>query len=265
VGTTNRTKLRDYETALSEETAMILRVHPSNFRIVGFTEAPDLTDLAELAKRAGAILFEDAGSGALVDLSEFGLTEEPVINRSIADGADLVSFSADKLMGGPQAGIIVGRRDLIEKIRSHPLYRALRVDKIAYAALEATLRSYLTDRHFEEVPTLKMLFAPANEIRERSELVVESITSKAGEALRLEIIDGESVIGGGSAPDVKPATALISATIRGLKAEELESRLRGNDPPVIARIAGDKVLIDLRTVRPDEESELVEAVAAVSA
>ena len=263
VGTTNRTKLRDYETALSPATAMILRVHPSNYRVVGFTETPQLADLADLAHRSGVILFEDAGSGAMTDLSGFGLSGEPLIADSLRDGADLVSFSGDKLLGGPQAGIIAGKRELVEKIRRHPLYRALRVDKIVYAALEATLRSYLTGKQFEEIPTLRMLAAGEAEIRVRANAFIEKASDEVGDALRLGIVEGESVIGGGSAPDFKPGTALISVGVVGVRPEEVEKRLRENEPPVIARIAYDRVVMDLRTVDPSEEPDLIEALASV--
>ena len=262
VGTTNRTKLRDYETALSPDTAMIMRVHPSNYRIIGFTETPRLADLAELSRNKGVILFEDAGSGALADLSAFGLGDEPLISRSIADGADLVAFSGDKLLGGPQAGIIAGRAELVEKIRHHPLYRALRVNKMVYAALESTLGSFLRGTQFEEVPTLRMLAAGKNEIRERAEKLVASVAASGAKAT-LNVIEGESVIGGGSAPGVKPRTALITVDVEGMRATEIESRLRANDPPVIARIEDEKVVVDLRTVDVAEEEELKVAIATL--
>jgi L-seryl-tRNA(Ser) seleniumtransferase len=207
------------------------------------------------------ILFEDAGSGAQAGLSAFGLGDEPLISRSIEDGADLVAFSGDKLLGGPQAGIIAGSAELIEKIRRHPLYRALRVDKLAYAALEATLGAYLKGTQFEEVPTLRMIAAGEADIRERAEKFVASI---AAGGVNLSIAEGESVIGGGSAPDVKPRTALISIDVAGFRAAEVESRLRSNEPPVITRIEGDRVIIDLRTVEPSEETELARAVAALT-
>jgi L-seryl-tRNA(Ser) seleniumtransferase len=263
VGTTNRTKLRDYETALSPATAMILRVHPSNYRVVGFTETPRLADLADLAHRSGVILFEDAGSGAMTDLSGFGLSGEPLIASSLKDGADLVSFSGDKLLGGPQAGIIAGKSELVEKIRRHPLYRALRVDKIVYAALEATLHSYLKGKQFEEIPTLRMLAASEAEIKERANALVERVAAKSDVGLRLEVVSGESVIGGGSAPDFKPGTALIAIEAEGATAELIESRLRENTPPVIARIADDRVVMDLRTVDPSEEADVIEALVSV--
>jgi L-seryl-tRNA(Ser) seleniumtransferase len=263
VGTTNRTKLRDYETALSPDTAMIMRVHPSNYRIIGFTETPRLADLAELSRNKGVILFEDAGSGAVADLSAFGLGDEPLISRSIADGSDLVAFSGDKLLGGPQAGIIAGRSELVEKIRHHPLYRALRVNKMVYAALEATLGAFTRGKQFEEVPTLRMLGAGKNEIRERAEKLVASVAASGAKAT-LNVIEGDSVIGGGSAPAVKPRTALITVDVAGMRATEIESRLRANDPPVIARIEDEKVVVDLRTVDVAEEEELKGAIAALA-
>ena len=198
----------------------------------------------------------------MTELSGFGLSGEPLIADSLKNGADLVSFSGDKLLGGPQAGIIAGKSELVEKIRRHPLYRALRVDKIVNAALEATLRSYLRGKQFEEIPTLRMLAASESEIRERTEAFIERLSAKAGEALRMEIVDGESVIGGGSAPDFKPGTALIAIETEGAAAELTESRLRENIPPVIARIADDRVVMDLRTVDPSEESELIEALVS---
>ena len=264
VGTTNRTKLRDLETALSPATAMIMRVHPSNYRIVGFTEKPKLIDLAELAHRSGVILFEDAGSGAVIDMSDFGLMDEPLVADSLKCGADLVSFSGDKLLGGPQAGIIVGKRELVETIRRHPLYRALRVDKIVYAALEATLRSYMTESHLEQIPTLRMMTATQDDIRARAEGMIAKIVTEAGRDLRLEIVEGESVVGGGSAPDFKPKTALITIEMENAEPEDVERALRDNVPPVISRIMDDRVVMDLRTVDPTEEEELIEAIVSLA-
>lgn len=261
VGTTNRTKLRDYEAAFSNETAMILRVHPSNYRIIGFTETPRLSELSALARRHGAILFEDAGSGALCDLAPLGLGDEPLISRSIVDGADLVAFSGDKLLGGPQAGIIAGKIELVEKLRRHPLYRALRVDKIAYAALEATLDSYLREAQMTEIPTLRMLAESIEDIAARVDRFIETASGIGGIRAQLGIVEGESVVGGGSAPEVRPPTVLISVSVEGAKAEEIESALRGGDPPVVARIANEKVVLDLRTVDASEDAELMNALA----
>lgn len=260
VGTTNRTKLKDYEKAIGENTGMILRVHPSNYRIVGFTESPSLSDLADLARQNDLILYEDSGSGALVDLSAYGMSDEPVIGDSIKAGVDLVSFSGDKLLGAAQAGIVVGRRDLIERLRKHPLFRALRVDKLAYTALQATLESYARQAQFSEVPVLKMLSATEEEIAERSRAFAVSLAEKAGAKLTVGIIDGESVIGGGSAPTVRRTTKLIAISKPDFSADRLEAALRKCDPPVIARIAEGKVVIDLRTITSDEESILRNAI-----
>lgn len=264
VGTTNRTKLKDYEMAISERTGLILRVHPSNYRITGFTERPQVADLAALAHRNSIPLFEDAGSGALVDLAEFGLSEEPLIADSIAAGADIVSFSGDKLLGGVQAGFIVGRKDLIESIRKHPLYRAFRVDKLAYAAIEATLESFVRGTHLTEIPVLQMLSMSQEMLNKRAESLKERIFSKAGDSIMMEIIEGESVIGGGSAPDVKPKTWLLCIVKAGMKPDAIEKSLRDFEIPVIARILDGRVVIDLRTVFEDEEETLIDAIASLA-
>lgn len=260
VGTTNRTKLSDYEKPIGDNTAMILKVHPSNYKIIGFTETPELAELAEMAHRNGVLLYEDAGSGAMFDLSKYGLDDEPVISQSIAAGVDIVSFSGDKLLGGPQAGLIVGRRDLIEKIRRHPLYRALRVDKLINAALEATLESFARETALADVPVLRMLSMTAEELANRCRTFAQKFAEKAGgkTALQIEIIIGNSVVGGGSAPGVHPETTLLAFTHQTRSAAELEQTLRDSDPPVIARILDDRVLIDLRTVAENEEEELLE-------
>ncbi|MFN6964527.1 MAG: L-seryl-tRNA(Sec) selenium transferase [Pyrinomonadaceae bacterium] len=260
VGTTNRTKLADYERAIGENTAVLLRVHPSNFRIVGFTAAPAIADLAELAHERGILLIEDAGSGATAELRELGITDEPVIAESIAAGADIVTFSGDKLLGGPQAGLIVGRRELVERVRRHPLYRALRVDKLIYAALEATLDAHLSGRAAGEVPVLKMLAAGSGEIRRRAEALVDAI---AGPSLTAELIDGLSAVGGGSAPLEQPFTTLIALRHSERTAAEMEASLRAGRPPVVARIADDRLLIDLRTVAAEDEGLLRDALSAL--
>ena len=265
VGTTNRTKISDYRQAISERTRLILRVHPSNYRIVGFTAAPELAELAELAHEAGLPLYEDAGSGALLDLGSFRLGDEPLISESVARGADVVSFSGDKLLGGPQAGLIVGRREMVERLRRNPLYRALRADKLALAALEATLDSYARGAALKEVPALRALSATAEEIRARAERLLARLRTDAGAgALKAEIVEGRSAIGGGSAPTVHPRTALIALTHETRTAESLESSLRLSSPPVIARIAEGRVLLDLRTVaEEEEEEELLAALASI--
>ncbi len=261
VGTTNRTKLSDYERAIGANTKLVLRVHPSNYRIVGFTETPSLASLAELAHRREILLYEDAGSGAILDLAEFGL-DEPLISRSIADGADIVTFSGDKLLGGAQAGLIVGRRPLIEQIRKHPLYRALRVDKLILAALGATLESYSRGDARVTVPALRMIGLTRSEIEPRARNFVGRLKSVIGVGPDIEIIAGESVIGGGAGPGVRRETAIVSIKPTVLSAADIEQKLRSSKTPVIARIENERVLIDLRTVHEADEAELIEIVAS---
>ncbi len=265
VGTTNRTKIQDYERAIGPDTAMLLRVHPSNYRIVGFTAAPTNRELAELARSKDLVLYHDAGSGALIDLSEFGLADEPVISRSVADGADIITFSGDKLLGGPQAGLIVGRKILVEKIRKHSLYRALRAGKLIYAALDATLDAYLRGTHFEEIPVLKMLSATPAEIRKRSENFISRFNGARNEAgLMLQLVEGHSVIGGGSAPGVQYPTHLIAVEHPELNADELAARFRSNKIPVIGRIVEDQFALDLRTVTDANEIDLADSLQQLS-
>ncbi|HKQ52737.1 MAG TPA: L-seryl-tRNA(Sec) selenium transferase [Pyrinomonadaceae bacterium] len=266
VGTTNRTRLEDYRRALTENTRLLMRVHPSNYRIVGFTSVPNLSELSALAREAGLPLYEDAGSGALLDLGPYGLTGEPVISDSIRDGADLVSFSGDKLLGAAQAGLVVGRRDLVEQLRRHPLYRALRADKLALAALEATLTAYGRGTAADEIPALRMLALKPDEIRRRARSLLSKLRKHAGEsALRAELIDGQSAVGGGSAPTTHPPTALVALTHETLSADSLDEALRHSSPPVIARITDGQLLLDLRTVAEDEDQELLAVLKALPA
>ena len=243
-----------------------MRVHPSNYRIVGFTAVPSVLELADLAHSKNLSLYEDIGSGALVDLSGLGLSDEPVVSKSIADGADIVTFSGDKLLGGPQAGIIAGKREFVERLRKHPLYRALRVDKLAYAALEATLDAYRRDAALPEIPVLRMLSMSKKEIAERVERFVKRLEEKLGgiSNLKFEISDGVSAIGGGAAPAVQLETKLLELSHQKMKAPRLEHLLRNSDPPVIARIVDDRVMIDLRTVSETEDAELLEAMICLA-
>jgi L-seryl-tRNA(Ser) seleniumtransferase len=265
VGATNRTAIADYEKAINENTRLIVKVHPSNYRIIGFTQTPNLSELAELARKNDVLLYEDAGSGAILDLSQYGLTDEPIIADSIRAGADVVTFSGDKLLGGVQSGLIVGRGETIEKLRKHPLYRALRVDKTIYAALEATFEIFRKGAALEEIPVLKMLALSSAEIMLRAEKFAQNLSEKLGENsdLQYEIIKGNSVIGGGSAPAVQPETTLLVLKHATMTADELEKSLRLSKPPVIARILEDKVLIDLRTVSENEEAELLEVIGKI--
>jgi len=264
VGTTNRTKLADYERAVTDGTRLLMRVHPSNYRIVGFTASPALAELAALAHNAKLLLYEDAGSGALIDLAPHGLDGEPVIRESINDGADVVTFSGDKLLGAAQAGLIVGRRAVVERLRRHPLYRALRADKLALAALEATLAIYRRGSAVEEIPTLRMIALKKKEIETRTRSFLKSLRKKLNStAFEFEIAEGVSAIGGGSAPTTHPRTSLLALTHAKLSADEIEQRLRASTPPVIARIADNRVLLDMRTVAEEEERELLEALLAL--
>jgi len=265
VGTTNRTKLSDYERALGERTRLVMRVHPSNYRIVGFTSTPSLDELAALAGAHGLPLYEDAGSGALSDLTPSGLTGEPVIRESIEAGAGLVTFSGDKLLGGAQAGLVVGRGELIERLRKSPLYRALRADKLALAALEATLEAHRRGTALREVPALRMLSATRGEIEKRARAFTRRLRKRVPPgALGVEIIEGQSAVGGGSAPTTHPATALLALTHARLSASALEEALRKATTPVVARILGERVVLDLRTVAEDEEAGLLEALVSVA-
>ena len=263
VGTTNRTRLLDYERALGERTRLVVRVHPSNYRVVGFTSAPALAELAELAHGAGLLLYEDAGSGALIDLSPHGLTGEPVIRDSVRGGADLVTFSGDKLLGAAQAGLVVGRAEPVERLRRHPLYRALRADKLALAALEATLDAYRRGEAVAEVPALRALAATREEVAARARKFARALSRRAGAQARVELVEGHSAAGGGSAPTTHPPTLLVALTHERLSAAALEESFRQARPPVIARIVEGRVMLDLRTVSQDEEAELLDA--AVSA
>lgn len=264
VGTTNRTHLEDYTRAINEQTRLLMRVHPSNYRVVGFTTSPRLAELASLAHEKGLILYEDAGSGVLQDLSDHGLKDEPIVRESLNDGADVVSFSGDKLLGGPQAGLIVGRRTIIERLRRHSLYRALRVDKLTLAALQATLNAHLRGTLFYEIPTLRMLAMTKSEVADRADKFVVSLSIASSSQLTVSLVEGESAIGGGSGPNTHPPTILIALEHRQLSPDEIEGQLRSFEPPIISRVSEGKVLLDLRTVALTEEPDLRRAIAGLS-
>jgi len=249
VGTTNRTRVTDYTAAVSPATAMFLRVHPSNFRIEGFTERPTLPDLIGAGRAMSVPVIEDIGSGCLLD----DLEGEPSVQRSIEAGVDLVCFSGDKLLGGPQAGIIVGRRASVDRLRTHPLMRAVRADKLTFALLEATLAEYASGRAAETIPVQRMLHATADEIEARAQALA---TSLAGHGWRVALISGTSAVGGGSAPGLQLPTVLVSIGRDDESAAQTERRLRACDPPIIARIEHDRVVLDLRTVSPREDGIL---------
>jgi L-seryl-tRNA(Ser) seleniumtransferase len=261
VGTTNRTRIADYDNAINDRTRLLLRVHRSNFEISGFTEQASLAELTDLARRRGLPLMEDLGSGALVNLENFGVRGEPNVLDSLHGGADVVSYSGDKLLGGPQAGLISGRADLVSRMRSNSLFRALRVDKLTYAALEATLLAYVKRDH-DTIPVLKMMRLRPEDIGKRAEQVAKHVNSPR---LQAEIINGESVIGGGSAPSSLLPTRLLALTSRDLSSDELAARLRNSDPPIIARVEEGRVLLDLRTVFPEQDEILTAALEGISA
>ncbi|MCM3872740.1 MAG: L-seryl-tRNA(Sec) selenium transferase [Pyrinomonadaceae bacterium] len=259
VGTTNRTHLEDYRREITSSTRVIMRVHPSNYRIVGFTTSPSLSELAELAHEAKLVLFADAGSGVLTHLGDYELGDEPVIRDWVSDGADVVSFSGDKLLGATQAGLIVGRSEIVSRLRRHSLYRALRVDKLTLAALEASLESHRSGTSFQDIPALQMLALSTGEIEARAKRVTEILSQSSPDSgLLIALEEGQSAVGAGSGPATHPATVLISLEHANLSADEIQSRLRRSRTPIIARISDRKVLLDLRTVARDEEPELLE-------
>lgn len=255
VGTTNRTHIGDYREAINERTRLLLRVHPSNFRIEGFTSRPELRELAALAAERGIPLYEDLGSGCVVDLRAFGV-EEPLVADSIRAGVNLVSFSGDKLLGGPQAGILAGDAELVARLRRNPMFRALRLDKLIYQALETTLRHLVLER-WDRVPALRMISQSGGELRARSERILGRL-----DGVRAELIEGSSVIGGGATPEQPLATWLIAIDCDDVA--EAERRCRLSDPPVVARIEDGRLLIDLRTVFEDEEADLARVVRAAT-
>jgi L-seryl-tRNA(Ser) seleniumtransferase len=260
VGATNRTHLRDYAEAITENTAAILAVHHSNYQIVGFTTQPSLVELAALARERGLILLFDQGSGALRDVAAYGLAPEPTVLDGLRAGCDLVAFSGDKLLGGPQAGILCGRANLIDRLKRHPLARAVRADKLALAALAATLGHYLTGRP-EEIPVWRMIARPLEEIAAEAEAWAEKLREKGLPAVTAP---GESFVGGGSLPGESLLTRLVVLSPEGFSAGELAARLRAEPTPVIARVRNDRLLLDPRTVLPGQADELVRAVARCS-
>jgi L-seryl-tRNA(Ser) seleniumtransferase len=256
VGTTNRTRLADYENAITEKTRLLLRVHRSNFAIIGFTEQPSLEELAALGRKHNIPVMEDLGGGAMIPLRALGVNESGVMD-SLRAGADLITYSGDKMLGGPQAGLLSGREALIKRVRSNPLFRALRVDKLTYAALEGTLMEYIRQNH-DAIPFARMMRLPAEEIRARAEAMQKQLSGAAH--LKTTIVSGESLVGGGSAPTSSLPTFLLAVTAESFSADELAARLRHNTPPIVTRVEEGRVLLDLRTVlNPDEETQIVRA------
>jgi L-seryl-tRNA(Ser) seleniumtransferase len=264
VGTTNKTRASDYGAAISGQTAMLFRVHPSNFRIEGFTQRPALVELVALARQFNVLVAEDLGSGQIGtghpadSFATAGDLDEPTVAASIAAGVDVCCFSGDKLLGGPQAGIIVGRTVAVDRIRTHPLMRALRVDKMTYAALEATLAEYAAGREAVTIPVQRMLAMTAEEVRPRADLIASALNT--GADWHAEVIAGVSAVGGGSAPGVELPTWLIAIAHPGTTPDALANRLRQLKPPVIARVQNDRIVLDLRTVFPEQDALLIDLI-----
>jgi L-seryl-tRNA(Ser) seleniumtransferase len=274
VGTTNKTRASDYAAAINEKTALILRVHPSNFRIEGFTERPTVEDLVAVGRKCHIPVAEDLGSGHLRTRSrsdrdqipirsgsDLDLIGEPAVEDSLAAGVDVCCFSGDKLLGGPQAGIIVGRAALVDRIRTHPLMRALRVDKMTYAALEATLHEYVAGRAADTVPVQRMMRSTADEVRARAQALADQLN--ADDTWRAELVAGSSAIGGGSAPGIELPTWLVAVEKAGLTADALDAQLRRLSPPIVARIERDRLVLDLRTVAAADDPQVVALLRSV--
>ncbi|HDP70537.1 MAG TPA: L-seryl-tRNA(Sec) selenium transferase [Actinobacteria bacterium] len=265
VGTTNKTYLEDYRNAINEETALLLKVHTSNFRVVGFSAEVLLHDLVKLGKENDLYVMEDLGSGVLVDLSKYGLSHEPTVYESVKSGADVVTFSGDKLLGAPQAGIIVGKKELIDAMKKHPLARALRVDKMTLAGLEETLRLYLDPaKAVEKIPTLNMILVPQAELKRKAERLAKKIKEKTRGKFEVGVAEDISRVGGGALPLEELPTAVVVLSPKGLSASEFENKLRKSDPPIIVRVHEDRVLLDVRTIQLEEIGEIVGALAMLS-
>ncbi len=262
VGTTNHTRASDYAAAINERTRVLLRVHPSNFRIVGFTEKAALEELAEIARKHNLVLIEDLGSGAIMDLTSFGASGELPAGTSLKAGADVVTFSGDKLLGGPQAGVLVGKSQLLQRIRKNPLFRALRVDKLTIAALEATASLYLQGR-WDSIPALRMMRISKQAIASRAERLVNLICEFPG--ISAVVRDGESVIGGGSTPGQTLPTAVIAVRHESHSAARLDTMLRTRKPGIVGRVENDEYLLDLRTVADHQDEELARAMESIAA
>lgn len=265
VGTTNRTRLSDYESAINENTKIILRVHPSNYKIIGFTEKPELKELVKLAEKYKLILVEDLGSGCLVDLKDCGIKDEPTAQESIKAGVQVVTFSGDKMLGGPQAGIIAGQKAYLSRIRRNPLMRALRVDKLSYAALSETLKLYRIGKAWQQIPVLSALSATEKDLLVRSQNFLKRLKNKLPKdhSLKLSLCSGSSLMGGGSAPETPLPTTLILIQSEKLSVSEIEIRLRNNIIPVIARVEENKLILDLRSVLKNEEDILLKAIESL--
>ena len=263
VGTTNKTHLRDYREAINAATGLLLKIHTSNYRIVGFTAAVSAAEMVDLGREHGLVVMEDLGSGMLLDLSPFGLPREPTVAEAVAAGIDVVTFSGDKLLGGPQTGLIVGRRAAIEKIRKHPMARALRSDKLTLAALEATLRLYLDpQRALAEIPVLRMLAVSPVELKNRSRRLARRLAAAVAQVARIEVVAETSTVGGGALPLTQLPGFALAISPQNLSVDALAARLRRGRLPLVGRIHEGRLLLNLRTVAQREENDLVQAVTA---
>jgi L-seryl-tRNA(Ser) seleniumtransferase len=259
VGTTNRTHIKDYQQAISNDTGLLLKVHTSNYSIVGFTAAVSLEQMVTLGRQFNLPVMEDLGSGNFIDLTHHGLAAEPTVQASVAAGLDVVTFSGDKLLGGPQAGLIVGKRPLLERIKANPLTRALRIDKMTLAALEATLRLYRDERHaVSQIPTLRMLLSQRPEIQARAHRLAEALRGLDCQTLTVDLIDLSSKAGGGALPMLALPSCCLAIGLQGVSANRIESSLRASTPPIIGRIENDRFIMDPRTIRDDEIQFIVD-------
>ncbi len=264
VGTTNRTHPRDYDNAVTEETGLFLKVHTSNYKIEGFTASVSLKDMVALGKKHGIPVMEDLGSGTLVDFGRYGMPSEPPVFERVAAGADVVTFSGDKLLGGPQAGIIVGKKETIERIKANPMTRALRIDKLTLAALESTLKLYRDEATaVREIPTLRMLTMPYEVLKEKADTLVKQFEPVLGHAADIAASDMDSRPGGGSYPNLKLPTCCITIRPKAMSVSSLEKRLRQGTPPVMGRIEDDRYIIDPRTIQPGQDALLLQTLDAV--
>jgi L-seryl-tRNA(Ser) seleniumtransferase len=265
VGTTNRTHLRDYENAIDDETGLLLKVHTSNYSVVGFTSSVSLKELVALGEKHQLPIMEDLGSGTFIDFSHYGIVREPTVQESVAAGADVVTFSGDKLLGGPQAGVIAGSKKLIDKIKQNPLTRALRIDKLTLAALETTLRLYRDERKaVQAIPTLRMLMLPDHEIEKKSEYLSASLNNLEATGLTVKIFEATSKAGGGAMPLLHLPSRCVGIRLEGMSANEIDRRLRENNPPVIGRIEDDFLMMDVRTIQESEIDVVADAVSKIA-
>ncbi|HEX9125588.1 MAG TPA: L-seryl-tRNA(Sec) selenium transferase, partial [Methylomirabilota bacterium] len=263
VGTTNRTHLKDYAQAIGPETGLLLKVHTSNYRVVGFTAAVSSRELSELGRERGVPVMEDLGSGCLVDLRRFGFPYEPTVPEVVASGVDLVAFSGDKLLGGPQAGLVVGKASLISRLAQNPLNRALRIDKLTVAALEATLYAYEAGDALETIPTLRMLTEAQSAIRRRARGLLRRLSPEIQARLGVALVDATSQVGGGALPTVELPTAAVALGTRERPAQVLDEHLRNGQPPILGRVLDDRLLLDFRTVLPSDVPALAAALSSL--